>query len=368
MDLIKRRLLVAILLCSFLAVLLYFFINNHTLNSGDVRKKEQATYNCPTHVERNLSEDYIISADVKMSESVQMNGFARYTATIADYDIEGLIHEIDEDAMFQIPQEKDWKQLQGINGEYLNSEIGEGWNGFSFLDSDDHYIYAALYNELDESFLAQYPMEESFDHFPIEKCDERIKDILNLFDTNSDYAITHRAMSYEVMQDNSYVLHRDDEGMDKLERNWTKQDDTYECNVFQAIDGAKLVILPWYGNAAESLDSSEILFYVTENRIVTCDVPRVFSIQGSNEYYELLDFETILDKLQIMIENKGTNGEQVKVERIEFAAAPVKNGDGTYNIRPVWVFAGHGEEIVEGDFMRWKYGIIIDAVTGDVLV
>lgn len=303
-----------------------------------------------------------IDATVIVPECVRMNGFRSASAKIKDVDYEKLLLSLEE---YYHPQ-------KGIEDEQVIQYVGEDNMYLYFFQSGEvsltstfrDYVFMAYHEELTEDYNRdQYPIDQELDNFTLSECDEKIISLCQSIGIKGDLNIVHRSLDYKIMENEAKELHPDGTKT-RPNYQWTLNDNSYYCTFSQTCNDISIIPSFYLQAYSDILNASAHTCLLNKERLVSFYIDDIYDIQYKENNEKLLEFSDILEKYKEYMRIAKQNFETV-VTDITMRAIVVSQGDGNYQVTPIWVFYGYWKNGT--DDVTGCHTVFINAVTGERL-
>lgn len=359
-----------ILACVVVAILIIILKNNGFLGKawgglGAVSGQETASYgeDIPYEYRAEINQRNRINAVVDVSDKVRQEGFRKASCRIANVPRDAVLAMLED---YYHPYEgedyEDTKQYLGNDRAGIN--FSKEYEEFSLFCESASYIRMAYRDQpLGGDYNKElYPLDKDLADFPLTDCDSRIKELFQAYGAEGELRIQHRTLDHETMEREAVELHVDGPN-GKPDYEWSADDDSYYCEVWQLCNGVPAA-QAYMLMSVNALDFGNYTMLLNKERFLCIFMQEVYIFDYEETREDLMDFEEIIRRYGRITETIPEN-DSVEITDITLCALYVDQGGGNRTMAPVWVFQGTN---ISGQFGREiPYVVIIDAVTGDEL-
>lgn len=333
----------------------------------------------PEKVERKVNENFSYDAVIKTGNAFCANKCYKATATI------------------QKMQKEKWKEMfLNSNTEWAESEdITEDREGHEvkeqiYEEKEGAVLYLSdlggLYGKYpDMTYIAQifdtnpdaeianpFSTETDLDFISKEDAFERIKNDLQEMGMKREEIRIRQCYSLdaETMQDTENALATIQAIEEKEKKtSWNEQDEGYFVFIEQESQGLPVYTQTNITNFEydQVMNSSIMLFY-TADSYKHLEIDNWFDIKVSEEKYQLLPFEKIMETIDRKYKDVKT-GDKITVTSCELYEYPQLIEAGSYQMLPIWIctITMEGYDSL-GEEAEYRLFIPINAVTGEEIL
>lgn len=308
-----------------------------------------------------IYENHSICANIDVPEIIREKGYQKATAVQKDNQFENLVpifkgYELEEDIL-----PDGIVRYKGLNESYLN--IYEG----CFIFTNIYSIYVGMaYNDITfmDSYNAdKYAVETDLDEFSLQECDDKLEEIFEYMQLDSDITVFRRSLDHKTMEQEAVELHHDG-SESKPDYTWSISDDCYYCQISQLCNDIPIIpndsFLYWTNILYDRMHT----IVLREDGVVKMVCNEVFEISYEDNYEELVDFSEIMQKYRDSAVDVPKE-QRIEITDITLRVRAMKNDEGNYDLLPMWIF--YGTQEIDGTW-SYPYVVVFDALTGDVVL
>lgn len=334
--------------------------------SADNMAEEGHSIQIPNSWKEEIDPNNRIDAAIIVPESICREGFRSATAEIRSVDTERVLLALEDYYHPRKGEELEYViQYRGEDNMYLYfSKSGDEIS----LSSDFRDYVSMAYRDqgagvLDSYNRDLYPVDQDLENFTINECDEILLNFFENIGLDGEVSIIHWALDYETMEREARELHPDGSET-KPDYPWASDDNSYYCTVSQTCNGIPLIQSYWLAAYGDILNVSGHTFVVNRERLVSFNITEIYDIRYGEQYENLMEFSDILEKYRQYTSLSMQDYETV-VTDITMRAIAVDQGDGIFQITPIWIFYGYWHHTAED--VTGPHAIFINAITGERL-
>lgn len=323
---------------------------------------ESYSIEIPNSWQEEIDEINRIDAIVNVPDSIREQGFKKTIATVVKGDQANILSLFEEYYHPYMGEEDDSDiQYRGEDDLYLYFPKLETYS-VTASSKLREYIYMAYREQpqLEDYNRELYSTDIDLEGFTLEECSQKLKQICDTLKLTGELSITYRALDYKTMEKEAYELDMDGT-VTKPDYEWTASDNSYLCTISQSCNEIPVInsyALEAYGDI---LNYGNHICLLNKERIIFLYVDEVYDIQYDEEYEELLSFSEIIDKYKKSVQLKIMGG-NTSISDITMRVISVNQGNGTYQMIPVWIF--YGTHYYE-DGIEIPHAVIINGLTGE---
>lgn len=336
----------------------------------DDMTEEDYSIQIPDSWEEEIDPNNRIDATIIVPESISSEGFRGATAEIRSVNVEGMLLALEEYYHPRKGEEYEY-DIQYLGEDDMYLYFSRSGKEASMSSGFSNYVSMAYRDNgagvLDSYNRDLYPVDQDLDNFTIGECDEILLNFLENIGLEGEINIVHRALDYETMEREAIELHQDG-AETRPDYPWTSDDNSYYCTVSQTCNGIPIIPFFYLRAYGDILNVGGHTFIVNRERLVAFTMFEIYDVRYEGEYEKLMEFPDILEKYRQYVSISKQNYETV-VTDITMRAFVVSQGNGIYQVMPVWIFYGYTKYVTEDvtEDVTGPYAIFINAITGERL-
>lgn len=338
--------------------------NTSPASMNNVSENEKYSIQVPYYWKEQIDEYNRIEATIKVPDCIREEGFQKASAEIVVVNQENLLSLLEE---YYHPQKgiEDEQVIQylGKDNMYLYFfKSSEG--GVSLTTSFRNYVAMAYHEELTEEYNRDlYPVDEELENFPIVDCDDMILNFCESIGISGEINIIHRTLDYEMMKYEAEEM-QPDGTKTKPDYQWTPNDSSYYCTISQLCNGIAIIPVFYLNSYADILNVGGHTCLLNKERIASFYIDNIYNIRYGETHEELMEFSDVVEKYGQYVSLARQDYETV-ITDITMRVLAINQGNGSYNLTPVWVFYGYWSDTAED--ITGYHAIFINAITGERL-
>ena len=324
---------------------------------------EQFFIDVPDKWTEVIDDKNSIYARIDVPDTISTKGFRKAFATKKDIPEEPLLALMEDYHPYQEFVADDMIQYLGDDNMHLFFNK-EPLVGISFTCSTYDYYSMAYRDGLTYDYNRdKYAIDQEVEGFSLEECDDRIRNLCTSIGMDGEIQIVHRALDYRIMKEEAIELHMDGT-QTRPDYAWSQADNGYRCSISQLCNDIPVIDSTIIRFRGDILNSTDHWCFLNRERYIDFLFNDIYDIQYEDTYGKLLDFPEIIEKYKeytgLTIQDCST-----EITNIIMRVMPADQGNGSYEMIPLWVF--YGNSYYEEDDMEMAYVVIINAITGERL-
>ncbi|GEM_PF-2097565 len=333
-----------------------------SINEDNKNVNKSYSIDIPTIWKEEIDEQNKINAVINVPDSIREQGFKKANATVVKGDQANIL-SLFEEYYHPYRGEEDEADIQyrGKDDLYLYFPKLESYN-VTASSKLREYIYMAYREQpqLEDYNRNLYYTDIDLEGFTLLDCKEKLRNIVNTLNLTEELSITYRALDYKIMEKEAYEMDMDGT-VTKPDYEWSASDNSYLCTISQICN--KIPIINSYAleSYGDILNYGNHICLLNKERIIYLYVDEIYKIQYEDNYEEILSFSDIIDKYKRSVQLKSID-RSTNISDITMRVITVDNGNGKYQLIPVWVFYG---TLNYDDGTEIPLAIFINALTGE---